>query len=1067
MTQPPDKFERPEGKGLPLAKPKRSRRRRTFYWVFIIILSCLFLLLCGAMYVWHNRYALMEDIAIDALAEHGVKAQLSVESVRKTQAIIKQVNLSNDGSVFFTADKIIANYEWRDMLKGQAKGLEFINPSGRVTIDKTGKVIDSWLPELQNNTQDGETVLPPDGIKIQQGSLVVVSPYGEINTQVTAEYYAAEKFNAALSITPASLVYNTWQIQGGGDLDISLSGDVPKIKTDIHLEALNHPAITAKSLRVKCDLTSLITASKIDISGSASFTFDEVKTAQLETGSSQFEWEGNLSHNRENAALSLNGDWDAALEDLSIPDPISRKNLAERLSLSEALTKTPIAQNFSPDLTRALSSLLAQTRLTAKGQIDLNDAGATLSLSVPAELSSQTHRLTLKQNPRAPIYQFDKTASDISLAFDAAMPAPAGLKIQHAILSAHSQNGWRLEGVKSFSGKISTQNEWSAIGIDGTPARLSPFKAEVIYTNLDMKKLRITGDVDYDGILPGAVVTGMKAGGEVIMNISDSESVMEFLPKDNLPITIARVATTTQWRAEDLSARLLTRGPVYRRKPESSDVTAKLTDIRFIARDKFDKRNLDMSFNTMDVIGSLAGETQNWVLEGETAQIASEDTPGPGTDIQIPKMHLELWRDPEEDLRFDMRAPSADAKTQLVKAIGINITAQGSPDDFILNYDPGQTLTGEVKFTGEALPPLPMTGQVHYKNEAFSGTAQTYLPYGEDTPINVVYNFKDGAGTASVDIPELLFAPSGLQPQTLVKAMRGKIAEVNGAVGAQINLKFAAGKPLESSGSAQLKSLSFGTLPGPLSDVSTELSFSSFFPLQSQGRQSLSVGKFDPGYPLENGVIEFELIPDGVKVYSARWPLGNGSISLDPFDWLYSAPENRVTMRINSVSLGEFLKDVGDGTIEATGDIEGTLPIIMSGIDVKVDKGQLIVKEGGTIKYNSKQIDSAANYAETENDAVQALRERRYRDAAFQALKEFQYHSLTVNMDGPLDGAIEVALAFDGSNSQVLNNQPFRFNINVEGELLNILRSFNTNDQIKAELARRQLELESLPPDLE
>ena len=139
----------------------------------------------------------------------------------------------------------------------------------------------------------------------------------------------------------------------------------------------------------------------------------------------------------------------------------------------------------------------------------------------------------------------------------------------------------------------------------------------------------------------------------------------------------------------------------------------------------------------------------------------------------------------------------------------------------------------------------------------------------------------------------------------------------------------------------------------------------------------------------------------------------------------------------------------------------------MSGIDVKVDKGQLIVKEGGTIKYNSKQIDSAANYAETENDAVQALRERRYRDAAFQALKEFQYHSLTVNMDGPLDGAIEVALAFDGSNSQVLNNQPFRFNINVEGELLNILRSFNTNDQIKAELARRQLELESLPPDLE
>ena len=182
--------------------------------------------------------------------------------------------------------------------------------------------------------------------------------------------------------------------------------------------------------------------------------------------------------------------------------------------------------------------------------------------------------------------------------------------------------------------------------------------------------------------------------------------------------------------------------------------------------------------------------------------------------------------------------------------------------------------------------------------------------------------------------------------------------------------------------------------------------------MQSQGRQTLNVGKFDPGFPLENGVIEFEIIPDGVKVYSARWPLGNGSISLDPFDWLYSAPENRVTMRISNVSLGEFLKDIGDGTIEATGDIEGMLPIIMSGVDVKVDQGQLIVKEGGVIKFNSEQIDSAATYAETDNDAVQALREWRYRDAAFQALKEFQYRSLTVNMDGPLDGAIEICLLY-------------------------------------------------------
>jgi len=147
--------------------------------------------------------------------------------------------------------------------------------------------------------------------------------------------------------------------------------------------------------------------------------------------------------------------------------------------------------------------------------------------------------------------------------------------------------------------------------------------------------------------------------------------------------------------------------------------------------------------------------------------------------------------------------------------------------------------------------------------------------------------------------------------------------------------------------------------------------------------------------------------------------------------------------------------------------VTGTLPIVLAGVDVKVDNGYLTVKNGGIIKYKSDQIDSAANYAQNDNDAVQALREHRYRDAAFQALQEFQYRSLTVKMDGPLDGAIEVGMEFDGSNKDVLNNQPFRFNINIEGELLNIIRSFNTNDQIKSELARRQLNREKLPPELE
>jgi len=162
-------------------------------------------------------------------------------------------------------------------------------------------------------------------------------------------------------------------------------------------------------------------------------------------------------------------------------------------------------------------------------------------------------------------------------------------------------------------------------------------------------------------------------------------------------------------------------------------------------------------------------------------------------------------------------------------------------------------------------------------------------------------------------------------------------------------------------------------------------------------------------------------------------------------------------MRIENVSIGEFLKDVGDGDLRATGDIEGTLPIVLSGVDVKVEKGELYVRDGGVIQYKSKQLDSISELDGTNEKAVAAMRAGNYRDAAFEALKNFEYQELRVKIDGALDGPIDVFLKADGKNEDVLGGQPFLFNINLQGELLNILRSFNTNAQIKAELARKGL----------
>lgn len=1035
-------------------KARRSPLRRFLIWSFIVCLILCLIAALAAAYVWTHRYALMEDIAIDALAKEGIDGSLSINSVSKTQAVIENISLLENGEEFFSSQKIIADYAWRDMIKGNAQRIVFTRPKGRITIDETGKIIDGWMPHSSDNAQTDQT-LPLGGIEIIEGELSVQSPMGTIETHINGEFFAPDNFSAALYILPTKLTYSDWAMNGGGDVNITLKGENPEIKANLQLSTVSHPVLDASDFHIITNMVPVKTGGHITVTGDTDVTFSSLVTAQLMTGKGKMNWSGQITHDKAlSHPLTFKGNWESQMTQLSIPDPIRRRDLAQTLSLSQALSKTPIAQNFGPALTHHISQLLEKSNFQGSGRTELNEEGLIIALRKPAILNAQNTTLNLRQTDWGPLYAFDRTQKEVRLTFHADLSKPAGFSLREADMSAHSENGWRLNGVKRFSADISTNNEWKSVGVKNIAARLSPFQAEAVYNGGPSRELRIKGAINYDGSLPGAVVKGLVTGGELTMNIEGGETVMRFVPANDAPLKISRVDTDTQWRAEDVSGRLLTRGPIYRRKENASQITAKLAETAFIAIDLPDKRNLGMSFETLDILAKLNKTAQNWGLVAQNAKICSEDTPGPGTDIRMPDMSLELWREPHKDVRFTMNAPVANAKTQLVTARNLAINASGTPDDFNMEYSPGDQNKGRVKFIGDALPELPMTGIVNYKGGTFTGSARTNLPFGDKTPINVSYNFASGAGTADVDIPQLRFSPTALQPQDLVKALKGKIAEVDGTVSAQIKLAFAAGQPLQSSGTAQLKSMNFGTLPGPLSDVNTELSFSSFFPLQSQGRQTLTVAKFDPGFPLENGVIEFELIPDGVKVYSARWPLGAGAVSLDPFDWLYSAAQNRVVMRMEKVSLGEFLNDVGDGALEATGDIEGVLPIMLSGVDVNVDGGYLIVKDGGTIKYQSKQTNAAGASNE-------------YAKMAFDALQDFNYRSLTAKIDGPLDGAIEVGMEFDGSNKDVLNNQPFRFNINIEGELLNILRSFNTNAQIKSELARRQLERESLPPELE
>ena len=133
--------------------PKPRKKRSIWRWGLWALLIALILAIILALFIWLNRYSLIEEVTEDLLLEQGIEAELSIDSISSTQAILKNVrltdSLADDKSVIFMADKITADYDWREALKGRVDKIVFSKPQAFLTLDENGKIINGWLaPKL-------------------------------------------------------------------------------------------------------------------------------------------------------------------------------------------------------------------------------------------------------------------------------------------------------------------------------------------------------------------------------------------------------------------------------------------------------------------------------------------------------------------------------------------------------------------------------------------------------------------------------------------------------------------------------------------------------------------------------------------------------------------------------------------------------------------------------------------------------------------------------------------------------------------------------------------------------
>jgi len=310
------------------------------------------------------------------------------------------------------------------------------------------------------------------------------------------------------------------------------------------------------------------------------------------------------------------------------------------------------------------------------------------------------------------------------------------------------------------------------------------------------------------------------------------------------------------------------------------------------------------------------------------------------------------------------------------------------------------------------------------------------------------HDLANGIGEAQIDTEPLEFSPDGLQPASLVPALNDWIALATGRVEARGTIGWDPEGGLHSGLDLGFSDFSVSAKEGSIDNLNAAVRVDGPWPLSTPAKQLLSMAQIDFGLQLQNGLISFQLRPDGIlDVASAEWTLAGGKVHtrgrFDP-----KATKQALVLDLTGLDLAELLRLVDLAGLSGEGRLTGRVPIERRGSSVEIKQGVIsATPDGGWIRYQP-----AMGLAE-------AASQGQGFDVVLSALRNFRFHSLSATLNGDTDGPVNLALHLAGANPDYLSGHPIEFNLNVEAHLVDLLRNATAVYRIPKQIEERLAEI--------
>ena len=209
----------------------------------------------------------------------------------------------------------------------------------------------------------------------------------------------------------------------------------------------------------------------------------------------------------------------------------------------------------------------------------------------------------------------------------------------------------------------------------------------------------------------------------------------------------------------------------------------------------------------------------------------------------------------------------------------------------------------------------------------------------------------------------------------------------------------------------------------------------------------IAIALIEVGLPIENIAADYTLNPNelSVDVENLRMTAFGGVIRANPFNYQLGRDRNSLVLRAESIETTELLTIKESEAIELSGSIAAELPVIIEGNSVTIVNGRLTGEApGGVIRY----LPGIAT-DDTDDTGATGI------DLVTRALSNFEYETLTAEVDYSKDGNLKLQMQLTGRNPDMEGDRPIVLNLGVENNIPQMLKSLQAARAVEEILERR------------